>query len=342
MSDEIAKFLNNDPYKIAKQLLGDVFKKKKLSPWASLNIVKEHIQSSSDQLSVDKSLLAVLTLLLDQLRQSNPIHADILHRIYWKRTQTKKVARDFCEEYNYAPDSGTFFTRLKEARDKFGTILLDYENKSKANNQASSKAKQDKVVSDQRLNQEHPSTTLTILAPLEREQRYQTRNAKAIATLGITLFRLLPAFQHEFLEILKNGGQLRVLLVDHQSAAIEMASIRSDSGTPVKTQIGRVEDMLELLARWKVNIPSADIEVRLLNFPPPYGITVIYPRLDTERASCLVRLLTFRTSTSNTPTVKPDPINDAYWFEFFCEQFEKMWEFARAYDLSGSSDNTGQ
>lgn len=342
MSDELTKLLQRKPDEVTKQLLSDVFKKGKLSPWSSLITVKSHFESSNDHPSLDSSLLAVLTLFLEQMKQSNPIHADILYGIYWQRKQTKIVAQHFNHKNGYSPDSGTFYNWLRAARYQFGTILLEHENQSRANNQARSKSAQDKVVSTQPLNQEHHSTTLTTLAPLEREQRYQTRNAKAISTLGITLFRLLPAFQYEFLEMLNNGGQLRVLVVDHQSTAIEMASMRSDSGTPIKTQIRRVEDMLELLTRWKLKIPNANIEVRLLNFPPPYGITIIYPRLDTERASCLVRLLTFRTSTSTAPTVKPDPINEAYWFEFFCDQFEKMWEFARRYDLSTPANNTGQ
>jgi hypothetical protein len=341
MSDELAELLQKVPDEIAKQLLNEVFKKKKLFPWTSLNSVKSQIKADNHDCSLDKYLYTVLTVLLEQLRQSNPTYANILERIYWKRTQTKKVARDFCEEYNYAPDSGTFFKWFKEARYQFGTILLEHEKKNSTNNESAPPLEQNEVISIQTSQQTSFNTTLSTLSPLEPEQRVHTRNAKSISTLGITLFRLLPAFQYEFCEMLANGGQLRILLIDPDSPAIEMASKRSDIGTPAKTQKRRVEDMLELLSRWKSNIPSANIQVKLLDYLPAYGITVIYPRLNTVNASCLVRLFTFRTSTSTAPTIKPDPVNEAYWFEFFCDQFEKMWEFAKPYDLLNSVDRTG-
>lgn len=88
-SDELAELLKKVPNEITKQLLNDVFKKKKLLPWTSLNSVKSQITDDNLGCSLDKCLYTVLTLLLEQLRQSNPIYADILERIYWKRTQKK-------------------------------------------------------------------------------------------------------------------------------------------------------------------------------------------------------------------------------------------------------------
>lgn len=339
MSDELTELLQNVPDEIAKQLLSDVFKKKKLSPWTSLTFVKSHIKAGSHDHSPDKCLYTVLALLLEQLRQSNPTHADILERIYWKRTQTKIVARDFSKEHNYASDSGTFFKWFKEARHKFGTMLLDYESQSYTVSKSVLTSAQNKIIPSPPSKQVPPNTTLSILAPLEPEQRERTRTAQSISTLGITLFRFLPAFQYEFCEMLMNGGQLRVLLVDPNSPAIEMASRRSDIGTPIKTQKRRVEDMLELLSRWKSNIPDADIQVKLLDYLPSYGITIINPKFDTDDEFCLVRLLTFRTPTSTAPTIKPDPVSEPYWFEFFCNQFEMMWEYAEAYALLHAVDS---
>lgn len=342
MSDDLTKHLRENPDVIAKKLLSDVFKKKNLFPWTSLNTVKNYIESNSDHSPPDKCLRAVLTSLLEKLKQSKPIHANIIYRIYWEKTQTKIVARDFNNKHGYAQNSGTFFKWLKDARQQFGTILLDHENQSNTDSQSSLKSEQSETPPVQASKPLLPNTILSILAPLEPEQRQLTRSARSISTLGITLFRLLPAFQYEFCEMLANGGQLRVLLVDPRSTAIKMASLRSDLGTPVTTQQKRVEDMLELLSRWKTKISNANIQVKLLNFLPPYGITIIYPRVDTDDAFCLVRLLTFRTSTSTAPTIRPDPIKEAYWFEFFFEQFEKMWEFSKPYELLIAVDRDDQ
>lgn len=341
MSDELTKLLHKPPDEIAKQLLSDVFKKRNLFPWTSLNVVKDESNNDYYDSFPDKCLYAALTLLLEQLRQLNPVYADILERIYWKRTPTKKVAQVFNKEHQYATDSGTFFKWFRDARYQFGVILLEHERKSNISPKStSSPLKLNEINLSQASKQTLPTTTLSILSPLEPDQRMRTRNAKSISTLGITLIRFLPAFQYEFCEMLECGGKLRILLVNPDSPAIEMASKRLDIGTPVRTQKRRVEDMLELLSIWKSNIPDANLQVKLLDYLPPYGITIIDPRSETSDAFCLVRLYTFRTPTSTAPTIKPDPIHETYWFDFFRVQFETIWEFAEPYELLNIIDRT--
>lgn len=172
-----------------------------------------------------------------------------------------------------------------------------------------------------------PTLFLQELIPLEPvTTREHIKNAASISVLGLNLFRFLPVFQHELRQAVAAGTPLKVLLVAPDSCAVDMIGFRSTSQVPTNIQRGRIEDVLRLLGHWVNSSPQAKIEVRLLDYLPPYGITIYQDKHDFEKSVCLVRLYTFRTPTSEAPAIWPDPIRDSFWFDFFCEQFEMMWE----------------
>lgn len=177
-------------------------------------------------------------------------------------------------------------------------------------------------------------TDVSELSALSEQQRHDIVEARAVDALGINLWRLLPAYQDEFLEMLRHEGMLRILMVHYNSAAIPMAALRSYSGTPAKTQADVVRQNLELLKKWTQRIPNANIRVRLLDYLPPYGITVIYPKGAGRPPHCLVRLNAFKKPTSKSPSMTPNPRMDKHWFDFFCEQFQLMWDAGENFDLT--------
>ncbi len=177
-------------------------------------------------------------------------------------------------------------------------------------------------------------TTVSELRALSDQQRHDIFEAQAVDAVAINMWRFLPSYQDEFLAMLKRGGILRFLLVHYNSPAINMAALRSQSQTPAETQAHRVRQNLELLAKWKRNVSNANIQVRLIDYLPPYGITVTYPKDERHVPYCLVRLNSFRSPTSLAPAMTPDPLKDKYWFDFFCEQFRLMWEAGEQFDLT--------
>ena len=92
-----------------------------------------------------------------------------------------------------------------------------------------------------------PIVNIQELRPLEERQRQLIEQASSVDTLGVNLWRFLPAFQDEFLFMLSKQGKLRVLLVDPNSSAAVMAAFRSHSGTPAVTQVNRIRDNLTRL-----------------------------------------------------------------------------------------------
>lgn len=174
---------------------------------------------------------------------------------------------------------------------------------------------------------------LSTLKPLTTEQRKQINEAIAVQTNGINMFRTMYVFQYEFRHMLSVGGEIRVLLSHPEGAATQMAALRSELQAPVGVQKKRAYDTLELLALWKHEMPDAKIQVRLLDYLPPYGITIIYPGEHTASAQSLVRLYAFRSSTSVAPAFGLSSDNTPKWFAFFSEQFEKMWGAGENYPI---------
>ena len=177
------------------------------------------------------------------------------------------------------------------------------------------------------------TVVLSTLKPLTTEQREQIHESKAVLMSGINMYRTFYVFQYEFRHILSLGGQVRVLLSHPDGAAMQMSALRSESRTPVEIQKKRTYDTLELLALWRSEMPGADVQVRLIDYLPPFGITIMHPSDNSADAGCLVRLFTFRSSTSMAPAFALNSNRTPEWFAFFSEQFEKMWEAGEDYDL---------
>lgn len=176
--------------------------------------------------------------------------------------------------------------------------------------------------------------SLRKLLPLEpRSTREHIEAAHSISALGLSLFRFLPVFQDNFREALRRGAALRVLLVDPAGSALKMVGLRSTSAVPLEFQRRNVEASLDLIALWFRQIEHPNLEVRLIDYMPPYGITIYQHHSARDRDVCLIRLYTFRTPTSGAPLIQPDSVRHQQWFEFFCDQFEKMWEAGRVYEV---------
>ena len=322
MNNTFDNLSKKTPAEIANRLLEDVLENKDIERWKALRLFKSYALSEHSEVTVS-SVRQVLSFLLEELRKENRMYADILKKVYWDEVKSVDVKIYFDEKYDYSPSSNSYYTKLKEARTKYGNLLLKYQNEDISNELKGNGSRYSHQPSE--------TTTVSTLMPLTSSQRQRIRNATTVLALGITLFRFLAVFQKELREMVANGGRLQILLVNPYNSVIELASLRSESEAPVEVQKKRVEDQFELLGRWKESIEDADIELRLTNYFPPYGITMILPKSNPEVAQCLVRLYTFKSSTTTAPSINPHPIQESFWFDFFHDQFNKMWEDAVPY-----------
>lgn len=58
----------------------------------------------------------------------------------------------------------------------------------------------------------------------------QVRQAREICLSGVSLFRFVPLYFADIKEALRNGAVLKIVIADPDSAAVDMASFRSDDG----------------------------------------------------------------------------------------------------------------
>jgi hypothetical protein len=156
--------------------------------------------------------------------------------------------------------------------------------------------------------------------------RSQIRAAKEISLSGLSMFRFFPVFFADIEEALRTGATLRVLLTDPHSAAVEMASFRSEMNLTPEIERQRILGTMTFLAHQISQLPNTKIEVRLCPYLPPYSITIINPADSNAKAYCHARLLPFRSPSLKAPLIIPDPNHDSLWFQFFESQFQKLWD----------------
>ena len=169
------------------------------------------------------------------------------------------------------------------------------------------------------------NSLLSSLAFSGENLRQIFRESESIDISGISLYRLIPFYHDDILYALKKGCRLRVLLVNPESTAMQMSSFRGIYQNSIDTEKQQVQSTREFLENLERNTTNINIELRAIDLLPSYGLTIVHPRNKSQKAHCLARIFPFRASSEKTPAIKPDPVNDKFWFDFFVEQFEKMW-----------------
>lgn len=173
---------------------------------------------------------------------------------------------------------------------------------------------------------------LRIQKPLSGLTQHLIRTAKEVCINGLTLFRYVPSYHFDLVAALEQGTVVRMMLVDPDSPAFDMVVFRSASALNADMQQQQIMGVLEQLEQIRASAPHSKLEVRFTDYMPPYGITIYQHREDPAKSVCTVRLYTFRTPTPYAPVIIPHPIDDAFWFNFFSEQFEALWKAAYVRD----------
>jgi hypothetical protein len=153
----------------------------------------------------------------------------------------------------------------------------------------------------------------------------ELRAAKEISLCGLSMYRFFPMYFVDIEEALSKGATLRVLLLDPDSDAVEMASFRSDTHLSVELERQRIIGTINFLRHRISELPNVKIEVRMYRYLAPYSIITVLPSDSQSKGYCHARILPFRTPALRAPLIIPDPDADAAWFKFFSDQFESLW-----------------
>jgi hypothetical protein len=162
--------------------------------------------------------------------------------------------------------------------------------------------------------------------PAPREIGEYLRHAKQIDLCGVSLFRLIPVTYTNIAEALSKGAKLRVIVSDPESAAAEMASLRSPDPVTPADERHRIRTTLASLARLMKDYPNQEIEVRTCPILFPYSIVSIVPADQAEPPYCHAAVSAFRSPAVEAPFFLPDPIREREWYNYFITQFKSLWE----------------
>jgi hypothetical protein len=177
------------------------------------------------------------------------------------------------------------------------------------------------------------STVLQTLVPLEPEHRNYIRLSSPINIAGLTLYRYIESYIHDFVDAARNGAALRVVLIEPNESNVFALVRRSTSGTTIEEQRSRIYRTIDSLSRIKRLSGSSSIQLRLVDYPIPYGITVYNNPTVPQLSICQVRLYTFKTPTPSAPTILTTSQSNDGWFEFFVQQFDSIWEASSNYSI---------
>jgi hypothetical protein len=163
--------------------------------------------------------------------------------------------------------------------------------------------------------------------PDQRLSVNELSSANIIWFSGKTLTRTGGEFMYTLGQRLMAGGAIRFIILDPESEAVlQQIDLRS-LDTSIKfwrEMLRTTETVVEALA--KTPNSKGKIEIGYLPYIPSFGLALVDP--DQAHGICFVELYQHR-SVEPHPTFKVRAADDPYWFKFFKDQFEKMWESCR-------------
>jgi hypothetical protein len=152
--------------------------------------------------------------------------------------------------------------------------------------------------------------------------------AKRLDWISVSLNNTFPNnnFEYAVTNCLKEGGQVRILIVDPNSdTPKDLASLGYFSGKHEKV-IQNINETIERVSEWKKIVPDGNVEIRYLYGQPPYRMSIVDRFLPSGYLN--IRLPIFHGS-KDIPTIRITAELDQEWFNFFCEQFDKYWNVAK-------------
>ena len=163
--------------------------------------------------------------------------------------------------------------------------------------------------------------------------------SKSIELSGVTLNSEIVKNFSLFREHILNGYDMKFMLVDPNSIAIKMSSLRSeDEGNDsyYLKKLDVVFGSFDFLKRSienavKANQKLGKFEVRLLPYAPSYAIHRITKK--DNKKYIIVELYPHKIGNNGSPMFILDSEKDKEWYNYFSSQYDVMWEHAKVWDF---------
>lgn len=162
--------------------------------------------------------------------------------------------------------------------------------------------------------------------------------AQTIDWVAFTHHRTIRLYNEALKKCLSRGGSIRILLIDPKDDVCKF--VARNSYTKITNEKKYYsEQVTYTLERCKQIVSEAgrgSIEVRFLRIYPPFRMTV-YNRVG-GKGYIRIHLLK-APNTSDAATIAWHKEDDPLWFEFFVDEYEKLWKRSFAADGIGEKEN---
>lgn len=161
--------------------------------------------------------------------------------------------------------------------------------------------------------------------------RERLKVAKSIAISGVSLAGTSNTYHPVLQDRLRSGVPVRLLVTD-PSADLPVADVavyRIEKTQDSNVLRRSTNHSLETFSLLSDVDPKKKLKIRLLPYPTMFGIWVL--DFGTDNAEIWVELYSFRKTPE--PAFQLLPRRDGIWYDFFADQFEKMWSASSEWDI---------
>jgi len=173
------------------------------------------------------------------------------------------------------------------------------------------------------------------LPPLET----RLQSAKEIVIAGGSLSRIVNEYLGYFEHKLQEGCNLKFLLIQPGSEAAKLVAeyVVYEVTDPLIYE-GQIQNSLDTLYRLKQRYSNL-VDIRTYQSVPPFGLLIIDPTK--AHGSIQVELYTYAIPTRDRPEFIVQSSREPYWYKFFLEQFNQMWNQAKPWQPQQQSSSSG-
>jgi hypothetical protein len=149
---------------------------------------------------------------------------------------------------------------------------------------------------------------------------------------GPSAINVLRDSAHIKREILDRGGEVRIIIQDMQSeAGMHILAQQIDQTMDLKNSIVMSHDLLKRMKGW------GKVELRVLSYSPGFSLVVVDP--DARDGKAIVEFFGYRNELiTERMHIEITRQQSQHWFEYWADQFQKMWDEARPAGQEGSPD----
>ena len=152
-------------------------------------------------------------------------------------------------------------------------------------------------------------------------------SANTVYFVGKVLSRTAREFMYVLGQRLAAGATIRFVILDPELDGSLHQAVLQSFEAPIefwRDTLKTTETVIEATA--KTPNSKGMVAIGYVPYVPSFGLALIDP--DQAHGICFVELYQHRSSEPH-PTFELRAADDPYWFEFFRDQFDKIWESCR-------------